>query len=185
MKKVVVTLAVAAAVVGVGVFAAGAKSSDNALTEYDVRNAQEAWGAALISISQTYQEHGWDAAAKLAREVLDTAYGYADGPVLFKPTLAHGEQTFRTTYDGALAYFVGGNDYFAQDNGFALKGWTEFSFENAAVHINGNTALTMGNVHLTNAAGERTTVDKTWAFQRGEDGQMRIILHHSSLPFTG
>jgi hypothetical protein len=29
--------------------------------------------------------------------VLDSAYGYRQGPVLFKPTLAGGEQTFRTS----------------------------------------------------------------------------------------
>lgn len=157
----------------------------NVITEAELQAAQQAWGQALISISAAYSEGGRDAATKRAREVLDGAYGYNLGPVLFKPTLASGEQTFRTTYDGALAYFVGGNSTFAQDSGFALKGWQGYDFRNAAVHINGDLALTMGNVMLTNAAGEVTTVDKTWGFKKDDQGVLRIVLHHSSLPFSG
>ena len=59
----------------------------------------------------------------VAGAALDTAYGYELGPVLFKPTLANGEQTFRTTQDGALAYFVGHSDDYPDDGGFGIKGW--------------------------------------------------------------
>ena len=41
-------------------------------------------------------------------------YGYQFGPVLFKPTLTAAPQTFRTTRDGALAYFVGGDPNYPQ-----------------------------------------------------------------------
>ena len=44
-------------------------------------------------------------------------------------------------------------------------------------------ALTQGNVILTNKAGQVTTVDKTWGFKKDDKGQLRIVLHHSSLPF--
>jgi hypothetical protein len=57
--------------------------------------AKQAWCDALISISTTHREGG-DAAA-LAGQVIDAAYNYAAAPVLFKPTLTFGEQTFRTT----------------------------------------------------------------------------------------
>lgn len=52
----------------------------------------------------------------LAEKVIDAAYGYQLGAVLFKPTLTVNPQTFRTTREGALSYFVGGNPSFAQDN---------------------------------------------------------------------
>ena len=156
---------------------------DKALTEEEVLAAQKAWGAALIQISQDYAEGGLEKATATASAVLDQAYGYNLGPVLFKPTLASGDKTFRTTQEGALAYFVGGNPDFP-DSGFALKGWQEFTFENAAVLINDNMALTMGNVMLTNADGDVTTVDKTWGFLRDDAGDLRIVLHHSSLPFN-
>ena len=37
---------------------------------------------------------------------------------------------------------------------------------------------------LIDKAGKVTTVDKTWGFKKGDDGKVRIVLHHSSLPFS-
>ncbi|KKO43969.1 phosphoribosyl-AMP cyclohydrolase [Arsukibacterium ikkense] len=161
-----------------------AATAGKVITEAELQAAQQAWGKALISISQAYTEGGHTKAEQTARAVLDGAYGYNLGPVLFKPTLASGEQTFRTEYDGALAYFVGGNSSFANDSGFALKGWQAYEFNNAAVHVNGDLALTMGHVMLTDSNGQVTTVDKTWGFKKDEQGVLRIVLHHSSLPFS-
>lgn len=155
-----------------------------AITEADVIAAQNAWGSALVSISRTYDEQGIEAASKLAGEVLDSAYGYQMGPVLFKPTLTVSPQTFRTTREGALAYFVGGDANFPKDTGFALNGWQSYEIKNAGIFIDGNTAISMGNVMLTNKDGNVTTVDKTWGYLRDKDGALRIVLHHSSLPYS-
>ena len=155
------------------------------ISEKDVESAQKAWGAALIKISKDYKEGGIQRATNTANQVLDSAYGYNLGPVLFKPTLASGDQTFRTDKEGALAYFVGGNPKYASDKGFALKGWEKYEFKNAAVRIDGNLALTMGKVMLTDATGKVTSVDKTWGFMKDEKGNLRIVLHHSSLPYEG
>lgn len=153
------------------------------ITEADVRAAQEGWGKALIQISDDYAAGGITKAKATAGAVLDGAYGYNMGVVLFKPTLSHGEQTFRTTRAGALAYFVGDDKAFASDSGFALKGWKKYEYKNAGVFINGDLALTQGHVILTDKAGKVTVVDKTWGFKKDEKGQMRIVLHHSSLPY--
>lgn len=59
----------------------------------------------------------------------------------------------------------------------------EYRFENAAVYIDGDLALTTGNVFLVNDKGQETVVDKSWAFKKDEQGQLRIVLHHSSLPY--
>lgn len=154
------------------------------IAEADVTAAQTAWGEALVKIARAHDEQGVDAARQIAGDVLDSAYAYQMGPVLFKPTLTVAPQTFRTTRDGALAYFVGGDPEFPADTGFALKGWRDFAIENAAIHIEGNTAISMGNVRLTDKDGNVTTVDKTWGYLRDEDGALRIVLHHSSLPFS-
>jgi len=154
------------------------------IAEADVIAAQTAWGEALVKIARAHDEQGVDAARQIAADVLDSAYAYQFGPVLFKPTLTVAPQTFRTTREGALAYFVGGNPDFPTDTGFALKGWRDFAIENAAIHIEGNTALSMGNVMLTDSDGNVTTVDKTWGYARDADGALRIVLHHSSLPFA-
>ena len=153
------------------------------ITAEEVEAAQKAWGEALIKISKDYKKDGLKGATKTAEAVLDKAYGYNLGAVLFKPTLTTGYQVFRTTREGALSYFIGGNKKYPNDTGFALKGWEKYEFKNAAVYIHGDVALTMGNVMLTDGSGKVTKVDKTWAFRKDEKGQLRIILHHSSLPY--
>jgi hypothetical protein len=158
---------------------------NKAITENEVVAAQKAWGEALVAISTTDEKKGREAAKELAAKVIDEAYGYQFGAVLFKPTLTVAPQTFRTTRAGALAYFVGGNPAFPMDKGFALKGWRKVEIKNAAIFISGNTATTMGNVILTDKDGKITTVDKTWQFLKDDSGKLRIILHHSSLPYTG
>jgi hypothetical protein len=40
-------------------------------------------------------------------------------------------------------------------------------------------------VLITDKNGKTTTVDKTWQFFKDDNGKLRIILHHSSLPYTG
>ena len=155
------------------------------ITVAEVEAAQKAWGDALVAISVEYDTKGLAAAKALAGKVLDTAYGYDMGPVLFKPTLTLAPQTFRTTRDGALAYFVGGDSNYKNDSGFALRGWRKYEIQNAGIVITGNSATSMGNVMLWDSKGNMTKVDKTWGYVRGPDGKLRIVLHHSSLPYGG
>ena len=157
---------------------------NQAISEADVVAAQKAWCNALVNISQTHARSGQVAAKALAEQVIDAAYAYQMGAVLFKPTLTTKPQTFRTTRAGALAYFVGGDAQFPKDTGFALKGWNKCESKNAAIFITGRSATSMGNVSITNAKGEVTTVDKTWQFVKDDKGQLRIAVHHSSLPFN-
>lgn len=158
---------------------------NRAISESEVLAAQEAWGKALVAISTTHETQGIKAAKALAERVIDEAYGYQLGVVLFKPTLTMAPQTFRTTRAGALAYFVGDDPNFPDDKGFALNGWRKVEIKNVGMFISGNTATTMGNVIITDKDGKITTVDKTWQFLKDDQGKLRIILHHSSLPFTG
>jgi hypothetical protein len=154
------------------------------ITAAEVEGAQKAWGDALVAISTEHDTKGQASAKRLAEQVLDAAYAYAMGPVLFKPTLTEAPQTFRTTREGALAYFVGGDKAFPNDTGFALKGWRRYQIDNAGIVITGNSAISMGNVTLWDSKGAMTRVDKTWGYVRGPDGKLRIVLHHSSLPYT-
>ena len=158
---------------------------NQAITEAEVVAAQQAWCNALVSISRANAQGGQAAAKALAEQIIDAAYAYQMGAVLFKPTLTVAPQTFRTTRAGALAYFVGGDSNFPKDTGFALKGWTACQARNAAVFITGDSATSMGNVMITGADGKVTTVDKTWKFVKDDAGKLRIAVHHSSLPFSG
>jgi hypothetical protein len=161
----------------------GIKSSA-AITDKEILAAQKGWGDALIKLSKTYETEGYEAAKTLAAAVIDSAYGYKYGPVLFKPTLAGGSQTFRPTKEGALAYFVGGFPAYPNDGGFGIKGWRKVKFVNSAIWKQGNIGVVMGNVHFTNKDGSITTVDKTFGYFKAPDGSVVIILHHSSLPYS-
>ncbi len=158
---------------------------NQAITQAEVLAAQRAWCQALVDISTTGERNGQPAAKALAEKVIDSAYGYQLGAVLFKPTLTVNPQTFRTTREGALAYFVGGDAAFPTDSGFALKGWTRCEVANAGIFIAGDSATTMGKVNITGKDGKVTTVDKTWKFVKDDAGKLRIVVHHSSLEYAG
>jgi hypothetical protein len=152
------------------------------ITLNDILNAQKNWGNALVAISTAYDTNGIQGAAKIANQALDSAYGYNLGPVLFNPTLTNGEHTFRPTREGALAYFIGQNPNFP-DKGFALNGWRSVDTDTVAYFIEGDVAMWMGNVYLTDKNGQITVVDKSWGYKRDKNGTLRIVLHHSSLPY--
>ena len=156
---------------------------NQAISQQEIVTAESNWCKALLDIGSTYSKDGHPAAKRLAEQVIDSAYGYQMGAVLFKPTLTVNPQTFRTTREGALSYFVGGNSNFPQDTGFALKGWKKCEVDNAAVFIEGDSAFTMGKVRFTDKDGKVTTVDKTWGYVKDKDASLRIVLHHSSLEY--
>lgn len=163
------------------------EGAQNIVTYEEVNAAQQAWCDALIKIGQV-KEEGGDYKA-YAEQVLSDAYNYDYGKVFFKPTLAFGDQTFRNDKKGALAYFVGGDPDYPNDNGFALKPWVKARYDNAGsnnegIQIYGSVAITMGNVYLTDKEGNEIMVDKTWVFRKGKDGKLRIIVHKSALPYS-
>jgi len=81
-----------------------------------------------------------------------------------------------------LSYFVASNGACPEDKGFAIKGWTNVRFENSDVIIDGNTALAMGNYYFTAPDGAEVKVEYTFGYIQDDDGNLRIQLHHSSMP---
>lgn len=163
------------------------EGAQNIITYDEVNAAQQAWCDALVQIGKL-KEEGGDYKG-YAEQVLSDAYNYDNGKVFFKPTLAHGDQTFRNDKKGALAYFIGGDPDYPNDKGFALTPWVKARFDNAGeknegIQIYGSVAITMGNVWVTDKNGKEVKVDKTWVFRKGKDGKLRIIVHKSALPFA-
>ena len=161
---------------------------NTSITEAEVDQIQKGWCDAVLAISDAYQNGGYDAAKAKASAVIDTAYAYKFGPVAFKPTIAIGDKTFRTTRDGALAYFVGPDPTIPQFRdkklGFATyRHWVNCEIKDYVMQLLGNTANTMGQVILTDSQGQTAEPEKTWTFLREIDGSVRIVLHHSSAPF--
>lgn len=152
------------------------------ISEQDILNTQEAWGNGIVEIGKIYDNGGDYKQAALNH--IDKLYGYDLGTVLFKPTLASKIQ-FRTSKEGALSYFVGGNSIFEEDHGFAIKPWSAVRWESTGIKIIGNMAIAMGNYYFTPAkGGDEVKVEYTFAYTKDTKGDMKIILHGSHLPYS-
>ena len=149
------------------------------VTVAKVKDAQRAWGKGIVAIA-TAHTNGGDYVG-LATNHVNTLYAYQMGPVLFNPTLAAVDQ-FRPTFETALSYFVASNNACPEDQGFAIQGWTDVRFENSDVIIDGNTALAMGNYFFTSPEGAEVKVEYTFGYIEDGNGDLRIQLHHSSMP---
>lgn len=156
--------------------------STGKVTEDEVKAMLKTWGNGLVTIAKTHREGG-DYKA-VAAGAIDAVYAYDKSTVLFKPTLASGDLTFRGTKEGALSYFVGGNSKFAQDSGFAIKPWASIDFYIAGIVTGEKHALVMGNKLITDTSGKLTVANFSMGFMRDTDGSLKINLHHSSLPFS-
>lgn len=152
-----------------------------AITQSDVEQAQKEWANNIVAIGEASLESE-SAATNRAKETLNTLYAFSNGPVLFKPTKA-AEVPFRSTKEKALSYFVGGN--ISEDGGFALEPWTNVRFENYDTLLNGDTAISSGVYYFTSGeTDEEVKVEYTFGYIQDEDGNLRIQLHHSSIPFS-
>jgi len=144
-----------------------------------VIDAQIAWGEGIVAIASAHT--AGDDFTTRASEHIDTLYAYGLSDVMFKPTLAREDQ-FRETFDEALSYFVGTEG--SEDSGFAIKGWTDVRWENNGIFIQDDSAMAMGNYYFTGPDGTETMVEYTFGYMLDDAGELRIVLHHSSLPFN-
>ena len=153
---------------------AQAAPCENPITENDVLAAQQSWGEAIVAIGKAENPE------TKAQSTLDRLYAYDLGTVLFKPTLASNEP-FRGTEKEALSYFVGGS--ISEDKGFALAPYIKVRFENEGIIIHCDTAISMGEYFFTKTNGSEIKVEYTFGYVRDENGELKINLHHSSLPY--
>ena len=176
MLKNVALAASVALVTSTGLVHASATAS---ITEAQVTELQRAWGQGIIEIGAVYTDGGDYEAA--AREHIERFYAYGEENVLFKPTLAS-ENQFRGTFDEALSYFVTG--IVSEDTGFAIAPFTDVRWENEATSIDSDSALSMGNYYFTKPDGTEVKVEYSFGMQKMESGDLKIVLHHSSLPYS-
>ena len=153
------------------------------IVQHDILKALNDWGESLISISRAYEDDGLASARAIAEQTLDRLYGFELGPVLFKPTLSGGPQTFRLTKIGALSYFVGNDPEYPNDSGFGIKFWRSVKPETSATFIQNDVAMWMGWVSFIDKNNSVVKVDKTFGYAKDKNGILKIVLHHSSLPF--
>lgn len=152
------------------------------ISDQEVLKAQKAWGEGIVKIGKVFTDKGDYKQA--ATDHINEFYNYQEGSVLFKPTLAS-EKQFRLDFEGALSYFIGGNENYPEDKGFAIAPWSAVEWENMGTKIIGNMAVAMGNYYFSPfAGGEPVKVEYSFAYTKNEDGQLKIILHDSHVPYS-
>jgi len=147
----------------------------NLILEYQTK-----WANGIVELGKTKGDIV--NSKKLATDFINSLYDFKNGTVQFKPTKAS-EFQFRNDFDSALSYFIGSNPSFAEDAGFALNPWVDVEFKNDSINIFDNLGLAMGNYFFTDLKGEKTKVEYSFVYRR-EGESLKIILHHSSLPYS-
>ena len=147
----------------------------NLIREYQIK-----WANGIVELGKTKGDI--ITSKKLATDFINSLYDFKNGTVQFKPTKAS-EFQFRNDFDSALSYFIGSNPSFAEDSGFALNPWVDVKFKNDSINVFDNLGLAMGNYFFTDLKGEKTKVEYSFVYRR-EGESLKIILHHSSLPYS-
>jgi hypothetical protein len=149
------------------------------MTRDEILSIQSTWGQGIVHIGAA---PSWEVARERAQAMIEALY-VLDGSLLFAPTRASLKQ-FRPDLEGALSYFVGRNENYPEDAGFALEPWTSVRFENAGMVLKKDLSIAMGNYFFTNQDGAETKVEYTFGYIRSADGALRIQAHHSALPYV-
>ena len=156
-------------------------SYTKSITADDIARAQKEWGDRLIAIGKIYTDGGDYVTA--GQDTLDDLYGYQSGlQVLFKPTKA-ANKAIRLVEAEAASYFVG-NGCEKEDHGFAITPFTAVEWDNKGCIFYGETATAMGEYYFTDAGGGVTKAEYTFQYTKVADGSLKIVVHHSSLPFV-
>ena len=144
----------------------------------EIINIQKEWASGIVKMGELSNDR--DSLESFTSDFLDKIYDF-DNQVLFKPTKAANEQ-FRNSKGSAYSYFIAGDDRECQeDNGFALSNWTEILFDNSNIIINEDIAIAMGNYTFKNEAS-KIKVEYSFVY-KNYGNEIKIILHHSSLPY--
>ena len=147
----------------------------------EIEKAQHKWGDGIVKIGKlkdTMKE-----CRMFTLDFISKMYDYDEGMVQFKPTKAADSQ-FRGDTKAALSYFIGSDNDFSEDTGFALNPWIKVEFENNSINIIDDIGIAMGNYFFTDNGGSKTKVEYSFVYKKNDEGDLKIILHHSSLPFV-
>ena len=147
----------------------------------EIEKAQEKWGKGSVKIGEL--KDSLKECRMFTIDFINKMYDYENGIVQFKPTKASDFQ-FRGDVKAALSYFIGSDSDFIEDKGFALNPWVKVDFENNSINIINDIAIAMGNYFFTDNDGGKTKVEYSFVYKKNDIGDLKIILHHSSLPYS-
>ena len=129
----------------------------------DILKSQDLWARGLVEIGKFKDDYS--RAKNLTLELMYQLYD------------------FRDDEDSALSYFIGADKNFPEDSGFAMSQWKNIEFKNDSINIYEDVAIVMGNYFFTDGSGAETKVEYTFGYIK-RDKSLKIILHHSSLPYN-
>jgi len=152
----------------------------SSINETQVRQAQAEWGRSIMAIGSAAS---WEESHELAVRLAKALY-LLDGSLLFCPTKA-AERQFRSTLGDAVSYFVGRDERNPEDQGFALTTLAGIRFENTGIVCAGEHAMAMGNYFFVRPDGDELKAEFSFVYRRDGQGNLKIQLHHSSLPYSG
>ena len=147
----------------------------------EIEKAQEKWGKGIVKIGEL--KDSLKECRMFTIDFINKMYDYENGIVQFKPTKASDFQ-FRGDVKAGLSYFIGSDSDFIEDKGFALNPWVKVDFENNSINIINDIAIAMGNYFFTDNDGGKTKVEYSFVYKKNDIGDLKIILHHSSLPYS-
>ena len=154
------------------------------------------WADALIRIGIAWRNENCEAVVRETGMMLDELYTF---PILFKPTFAVPQHTYRNNREDTLSYFAGpcaGMDHVSTDGGFALgfnvgdpvdnttwQGFSRVYFHNMSSHTDSCTfAYAQGTMSLiSRLTGQTHSFDTTFIYESSKSHSARPVLHHSSL----
>ena len=146
-----------------------------------VESAQKKWSEYILQIGNAYRKN--EDFQEVTNSMLKELYKFSDDGIIFKPTLAN-KINFRFQLDEVISYFLGNNKDFPEDKGFAIKEWTRIYFHNSKIKQVGNLTISVGLYYFVDQNDTELEVEYTFIYEKIENEGLKIILHHSSIPFS-
>lgn len=146
----------------------------------NIADIQQKWGNSIIEIGKAYLDK--KDYLKLTENFLDELYYFNQGKVLFKPTKASHKQ-FRNKRNEFISYFIGHNKVSDEDKGFALEPWKDIYFQNFDFITYDDIVISMGNYLFTDYENKKTKVEYSFGYMFNQESKLKIIFHHSSIPY--
>ena len=146
----------------------------------NISDIQQKWGNSIIEIGKAYLDK--KDYLKLTENFIDELYYFNQGKVLFKPTKASHKQ-FRNKRNEFISYFIGHNKVSDEDKGFALEPWKDIYFQNFDFITYDDIVISMGNYLFTDYENKKTKVEYSFGYMLNQESKLKIIFHHSSIPY--
>lgn len=149
------------------------------ITVDDIIVFQQKWSQSIIKMG-TYKKNK----PKLYRycnKSIDKLYNKCP-TVLFKPTKAK-VNPFRRLKNEIISYFITGD--IKQDKGFVLNEWQSIQWYNTNIIIRKDYAICQGNYKFISKSPSISDIVAEYSFvlEKDKNNKLKLILHHSSVPY--